>query len=53
MVCGLVRAADERRVEQRLQAYYLCRFPIEYALANRITHPKNVYLREADARPGR
>ncbi len=30
------------------QAYYLCRYPAEYALANRISHPKNVYLREAD-----
>jgi len=30
------------------QAYYLCRFPAEYALANRVAHPKNVYLREAD-----
>ena len=30
------------------QAYYLCRFPTEYALANRVSHPKNVYLKEAD-----
>jgi len=30
------------------QAYYLCRFPAEYALANRVAHPKHVYLREAD-----
>jgi site-specific DNA recombinase len=29
-------------------AYYLCRFPAEYALANKVDHPKNVYLREAD-----
>jgi hypothetical protein len=36
-------------VEQRPGlAYYLCRFPVEYAFANRIAHPKNVYLREAD-----
>ncbi|MFF4951241.1 recombinase family protein [Streptomyces chattanoogensis] len=26
-------------------AYYRCRFPEEYALANRIAHPRNVYLR--------
>jgi site-specific DNA recombinase len=26
--------------------YYRCRFPAEYALANRITHPPNVCLRE-------
>lgn len=30
------------------QAYYRCRFPAEYALANRIDHPKIVYLREAE-----
>jgi site-specific DNA recombinase len=30
------------------QAYYRCRFPSEYALANRVDHPKTVYLREAD-----
>lgn len=29
------------------QAYYRCRFPDQYALANRITHPRNVYLRES------
>jgi len=27
-------------------AYYRCRFPTEYALANKISHPLNVYLRE-------
>ena len=26
--------------------YYRCRFPNEYALANKISHPRNVYLRE-------
>lgn len=26
--------------------YYRCRFPDEYALANKIRHPRNVYLRE-------
>ncbi|HMD25603.1 MAG TPA: zinc ribbon domain-containing protein [Streptosporangiaceae bacterium] len=47
MVCGLCR----RRMSGKWnndQAYYLRRFPIDYALANRITHPKAVYLREAD-----
>jgi site-specific DNA recombinase len=39
-----VRTKDERQVEQR----YLCQFPAEYALANRVSHPKNVYLKEAD-----
>ncbi|WP_373559098.1 zinc ribbon domain-containing protein [Streptomyces sp. SA15] len=28
--------------------YYRCRFPNEYALANKITHPRNVYLAEQD-----
>jgi hypothetical protein len=27
-------------------AYYRCRFPAEYALANRVGHPLNVNLRE-------
>jgi hypothetical protein len=27
-------------------AYYRCRFPQEYALTNKITHPRNVILRE-------
>lgn len=27
--------------------YYRCRFPEEYALANRVHHPRNVYLRES------
>ncbi|MFI6458648.1 hypothetical protein ACIBF6_44775 [Streptosporangium amethystogenes] len=26
--------------------YYRCRFPEEYALANRVMHPRNVYIRE-------
>lgn len=26
--------------------YYRCRFPAEYALANKISHPRNAYLRE-------
>ncbi len=28
-------------------AYYRCRFPEEYALANRVEHPRNVHLRES------
>ncbi|WP_446214600.1 hypothetical protein [Micromonospora sp. IBSANI012] len=27
-------------------AYYRCRFPQEYVLANQVAHPRNVYLRE-------
>nr|WP_239171111.1 recombinase family protein [Actinoplanes campanulatus] len=30
------------------EAYYRCRYPEEYALANKIVHPRNVYLRERD-----
>ena len=26
--------------------YYRCRFPDEYALANKVSHPRNVYLRQ-------
>jgi site-specific DNA recombinase len=47
MLCGLCG----RRMSGKWnngQAYYLCRFPAEYALANKVSHPKNVYLREAD-----
>jgi site-specific DNA recombinase len=31
--------------------YYRCRYPREYALASHVTHPANVYLREADVLP--
>jgi hypothetical protein len=27
-------------------AYYRCRYPSDYALANRVDHPKNVIMRE-------
>jgi hypothetical protein len=33
------------------QPYYRCTFPGEYALANRIDHPRVVYLREAEVVP--
>ena len=26
--------------------YYRCRFPAEYALASKISYPRNVYLRQ-------
>jgi hypothetical protein len=47
MLCGLCG----RRMSGKWnngQAYYLCRFPTEYALANRVSHPEHVYLKEAD-----
>jgi hypothetical protein len=28
--------------------YYRCRYAVEYALANEVDHPRNVYLRERD-----
>jgi site-specific DNA recombinase len=33
------------------QAYYRCRFPAEYALANRVEHPRVGYLRETAILP--
>jgi hypothetical protein len=33
------------------QAYYRCRFPAEYALANHVNYPRVVYLREAAVLP--
>ncbi|WP_349305953.1 recombinase family protein [Pseudofrankia sp. DC12] len=32
-------------------AYYRCRYPQEYALANTVSHPANVYLREDTVLP--
>jgi site-specific DNA recombinase len=32
-------------------AYYRCRFPAEYALANKISHPRNIFVRERDVLP--
>ncbi|MFD0882964.1 zinc ribbon domain-containing protein [Streptosporangium algeriense] len=33
------------------QPCYRCRYPAEYALANKVDHPKTVYLRETDVLP--
>jgi site-specific DNA recombinase len=35
----------------RETAYYRCRFPDQYALANHLAHPRNVYLREDHITP--
>ncbi|SCL24699.1 recombinase family protein [Micromonospora inyonensis] len=47
---GLVYcAACQRRMQGQHNhgdAYYRCRIPQEYALANDVDHPRNVYLRE-------
>ena len=32
-------------------AYYRCRFPAEYAIANKIDHPRNVFVREREVLP--
>ena len=47
LLCGL---CDRRMTGNwnNHQAYYRCRFPAEHALANRVDHPKTVYLREAE-----
>jgi len=48
--CGLC----QRRMQGNWnngQAYYRCRYPAEYALANRIGHPKTVYIQEAEIVP--
>lgn len=33
------------------EPYYRCRFPNEYGLANKIQHPRNIYLAEKDILP--
>jgi site-specific DNA recombinase len=49
---GLVYCAICQRRMQGQQsngeAYYRCRYAQEYAVANKIDHPRNVYLREQD-----
>lgn len=47
MLCGLCGRKMSGKWNND-QAYYLCRYPAEYALANRVNHPKNVYIKEAD-----
>jgi hypothetical protein len=32
-------------------AYYRCRFPVEYALASKVDHPRNVFVREDEVLP--
>jgi site-specific DNA recombinase len=46
--CGICR----RRMQSQWnhdEPYYRCRFPNEYGLANKIQHPRNVYLAEREA----
>ncbi|WP_405014107.1 recombinase family protein [Kitasatospora sp. NBC_01539] len=47
LMCGLC----DRKMQGQWnhdKPYYRCRFPEEYALANHVHHPRNIYLREAD-----
>lgn len=52
---GLLRCGVCNRLMQGAwnndEAYYRCRIPEEYATANRISHPRNVYLRERRLQP--
>ncbi len=52
---GLLRCGICNRLMQGAwnndEAYYRCRIPEEYATANRISHPRNVYLRERRLQP--
>jgi hypothetical protein len=50
LCCGLC----DRRMQGQPNhghAYYRCRFPNEYALANKVKHPKTVYVREDQITP--
>jgi hypothetical protein len=40
-----MQAQTTRRALHQV-VYYRCRYPQEYALANKVVHPQNVYLRE-------
>src|SRR6266540_3769368 len=51
LVCGVCDRKMQAHWVNNL-AYYRCRFPTEYALANKISHPRNVYVRETDVLPG-
>lgn len=51
VLSGLVRCATCGRRMQGTWAHsaarYRCKFPSEYALANKVAHPKSVYVRES------
>ncbi|MEV4893541.1 recombinase family protein, partial [Nonomuraea sp. NPDC055795] len=50
LLCGIC----DRRMQghwSNEEPYYRCRFPQEYALANHVEHPRNIYLREIDLAP--
>ncbi|WP_371409897.1 hypothetical protein OG423_04940 [Micromonospora zamorensis] len=50
MLCGLCgRKMQSHQAHET--AYYRCRYPNEYALANHVQHPRNVYVAEQDIVP--
>ncbi len=49
-VCGLCGRKMQAHWANEM-AYYRCRFPAEYALANKIDHPLNIFVRERDVVP--
>lgn len=48
--CGLCRRVMGTQWSHDM-AYYRCRFAYEYALANKINHPRNILFRERDLVP--
>jgi site-specific DNA recombinase len=49
-VCGLC----DRKMQGHWandSAYHRCRFPAEYAIANKLSHPLNVFVRECEVLP--
>jgi DNA invertase Pin-like site-specific DNA recombinase len=47
LICGLCGRRMSGQ-HNHGEAYYRCRYPAEYALANDVEHPRTVYLREVD-----
>ncbi len=50
MLCGLCGRKMQSHQAHEM-AYYRCRYPNEYALANHVQHPRNVYVAERDIVP--
>jgi site-specific DNA recombinase len=50
LICGLCGRKMQGQYSHGAP-YYRCRYPAEYALANHVQHPRNVYLREPDVLP--
>jgi site-specific DNA recombinase len=50
LLCGVCNRKMQSHWANEL-AYYRCRFPAEYALANKLSHPRNVFVRENQVLP--